>query len=292
MSWRDTDFCGSKINLRLKVTSRREDGFHELSTLFLPLDFPGDVVEIKENSGGISLEVPAFPELAGENNLVTKAAKLYADRSGIAPQWDIVLHKKTPVAAGLGGGSADAAGVLRLLNRRYGSFDEKTLAEMALTLGADCPFFLHRKPSWAEGIGEKFSRIETKILLPEILIVYPGFPTSAKWAYTHLTKELISPEDADIKERFEEAFADWKSADWTNLCRNDLAPAVFKKFPLLELLKQKLAAAGAITVQLSGSGSSLFALFDHGAAVTAAKSLAAEYRNFYGMRIFTGGKEF
>ena len=292
MSWRDTDFCGSKINLRLKVTSRREDGFHGLSTLFLPLDFPGDVVEIKENRGGITLDVPGFPELAGENNLVAKAAKLYADKSGIAPQWDIVLHKNTPIAAGLGGGSADAAGVLRLLNRRYEAFDENTLADMALTLGADCPFFLYRKPAWAEGVGEKLSRIEKKLLLPEILIVYPGFPTSAKWAYTHLSEKLISPDDPGIKERFERAFENIDSANWENLCRNDLAPAVFSKFPLLELLKQKLLLSGAFAVQLSGSGSSLFALFAHGKAAAAAEALAEEYRDFYGMRIFTGGKEF
>ena len=162
---------------------------------------------------------------------------------------------------------------------------------MALTLGADCPFFLHRKPAWAEGIGEQFSLIDQDLHLPETVIVYPGFPTSAKWAYTHLSKELISPEDADIKERFAQAFSAPETADWQSLCRNDLAPAVFGKFPLLEILREKLFALGAAAVQLSGSGSSLFALFFRDAA-TAAASLAAEYRDFDGMRIFTGGEEF
>lgn len=290
--WHKTVTCGCKINLRLKVTGRRADGLHDLSSCFVYLPYPGDILSVAGGEDGIRLEVPGYPELANEKNLVWKAAERYAASAGISPQWSIVLEKKVPLAAGLGGGSADAAGVLRLLNRHYEAFDENILADMALTLGADCPFFLYRKPVWAEGVGEKLSRIEKKLLLPEILIVYPGFPTSAKWAYTHLSEKLISPDDPDIKERFERAFENIDSANWENLCRNDLAPAVFNKFPLLELLKQKLLLSGAFAVQLSGSGSSLFALFAHGKAAAAAEALAEEYRDFYGMRIFTGGKEF
>ena len=289
MNWHDPLLCGCKINLRLKVTSRRQDGMHELSTLFLPLDFPGDTLELHD-AHALTLTVPEFPELAGESNLVYRAAKLFADCSGIAPQWHFVLHKTAPVAAGLGGGSEDAAAALRLLNARYEAFDAPALAKMALSLGADVPFFLTRQPAWATGVGEVLEMVPMPEKLPEVLIVYPGFPVSAKWAYTHLTPDLITPERAGIKDDFAAAFTDPSNADWQSLCRNDLAVALWKKFPLLTLLRDELTASGAVAVQVSGSGSSLFALFGCGSQA-AAESLKAKFGHLHGFRIFTGGKE-
>jgi 4-diphosphocytidyl-2-C-methyl-D-erythritol kinase len=290
MSWSEQINCGCKINLRLKITAKRADGFHELSTLFYPLDCPGDILEVSGGDPGMSLSVPGFTELEGSGNLVLKAAGLFAERSGIAPQWHWVLHKKAPIAAGVGGGSADAAAALRLLNNHYQAFDEKTLAEIAVSIGADVPFFLARKPAWATGIGEVLEIVEEDFAVPEVLIVYPGFPVSAKWAYTHMAKELISPDEPDIKARFMAAFAAPESADWDFLCRNDLAPALWEKFPLLGLLRDELSAAGALTVQVSGSGSSLFALFN-GNAAAAAEKLHDKFGGMAGLRIFTGGRE-
>lgn len=289
MNWRDPLYCGCKINLRLKVTSRRPDGMHELSTLFLPLDFPGDTLELRD-APQLTLTVPEFPELAAEGNLVYKAAKLFAETCGIAPQWHFILHKTAPIAAGLGGGSADAAAALRLLNARYEAFDTPNLAKLALALGADVPFFLTRQPAWATGVGEVLEMVPYPENLPEILIVYPGFPVSAKWAYTHLTPELISPEQAGIKADFTAAFAEPSSADWQALCRNDLAVALWKKFPLLTMLREELTSAGAAAVQVSGSGSSLFALFHRNSAAAAA-DLKNKFGHLHGFRIFTGGKE-
>lgn len=286
MSWRNGVNCGCKINLRLKVTSRRTDGMHELSTLFLPLDFPGDTLTL-DDAPELKVTVPDFPELSGSGNLVCKAAELFAAESGIAPQWCFTLHKNVPVAAGLGGGSADAAGALKLLNDRYQVFDSSTLAALALKLGADVPFFLTRKPAWATGVGNELEIIDIPENLPEILIVNPGFPVSAKWAYTHMAVELISPDEPEIKNMFAAAFADPLHADWQSLCRNDLAPALWQKFPLLSLIRDELTACGAPAVQVSGSGSSLFALFPDGSR-DAAEHLKRKFGHLYGFKVFNG----
>ena len=284
--WSQSINCGSKINLRLKVTGKRPDGLHELSSCFLFLEYPGDELTIAENPGGLTLECPGFPELAGSGNLVWRAAELFAAQSGIAPDWHITLVKKVPIAAGMGGGSADAGAVLALLNGHYAVFPQEELEKLAFSLGADVPFFLRRKSAWVSGAGEIFEYPEKFPAVPEILIVNPGFPVSAKWAYTHMAKELIFPGDPDENAAFLSGDAAWRP-----FCRNDLAPALMKKFPLLEILQESLYAAGALAVQITGSGPTLFALFRSGAA-SAAEELRKSYQECAGMKIFTEGKEF
>ncbi len=291
MSWHDSAACGCKINLRLKVTARRTDGFHELSTLFYPLDEPGDIVEISDGGREMSLSVPEFPELENGNNLVMRAAGLYRRVSGISGNWHFVLHKKTPIAAGLGGGSADAAAVLQMLNARYKALSPELLAECALQIGADVPFFLTRQAAWAGGVGEKLEFLPDPVRIPEVLIVFPGFPVSAKWAYTHLLPEYIGEDVPEIRNAFSVAFADPRNADWQRLCRNDLAPALWKKFPLLDEIRQELYDAGAAAVQISGSGPSLFALF-HNSSCEAAAIIRGKFSSLAGFQVFApGGRE-
>ena len=288
MKWSSKINCGCKINLRLKVTARRSDGLHDLSSCFVFLPYPGDMLEVSGGSEGITLECPGFPELANEKNLLWRTAEKFAQQAGIKPQWRIILQKNVPLAAGLGGGSADAGALLALLNEHYQALDEKTLLSLAFSSGADVPFFLRRHPAaWVTGAGEKFEVLEQLPELPEILIVNPGFPVSAKWAYTHLAPELIGLDDPAQKAAFLSG-----SADWRGFCRNDLAPAVMKKFPLLTVLKDFLDANEALTVQISGSGPSLFALFAPGKAAVAAVKLRERFAGMANLRIFTEGKEF
>ena len=125
--------ANGKINLRLKVTARRPDGYHELDTVFYPLEFPADeIVLYEKSSDGVSFACEAFPGLPPENNLAVRAALRYAERTGIAPRWHITLDKKLPIAAGVGGGSSDAAAVLRSLNDIYGKLSETELADIAV----------------------------------------------------------------------------------------------------------------------------------------------------------------
>ena len=285
--------ANGKINLRLKVTARRPDGYHELDTVFYPLEFPADeIVLYEKSSDGVSFACEAFPGLPAENNLAVRAALRYAERAKIAPRWHITLDKKLPIAAGVGGGSSDAAAVLRLLNDVYGKLSETELADIAVKLGADVPFFLKKRPMRATGIGEKLIDFELPEKMPEILLVYPGFPISAKWAYQHLEMRYIGPDAGVSADDYRQAFAEPDKADWENLVRNDLAFAVWKKFPLCSLLKDFMLERKAWTVQISGSGSSLFALFPdkESAAECAGELRKSEFGNPY-TRIFTGGKE-
>lgn len=285
--------AGGKINLRLKVTARRPDGYHELDTIFCPLEFPCDRLGIDfESAKGISLLCNS-PEAGDErSNLAFRAAERYAGVTGISPQWQISLEKNIPVAAGCGGGSSDAAAVLTLLNNRYQQLSDTALAELALTLGADVPFFLKRRPLRATGIGERFEEFPLPEKMPEIMVVYPGFPVSAKWAYQALETQYIGAGKMITPADYLAAFADPGHADWDELLRNDLAFALWKKFPLLRLLKEFIAERGAWGAQISGSGSSIFALFgDAASASECAGALRRSEFNTPYTRIFTGGKE-
>ena len=285
--------ANGKINLRLKVTARRPDGYHELDTIFYPLDFPADkIVLYEKSSDGVSFDCEAFPGLPAENNLAVRAALRYAECAGITPRWHIALDKKLPIAAGVGGGSSDAAAVLGALNDIYSKLTGDELADIAVKLGADVPFFLKKRPMRAAGIGEKLTDFELNCPMPEILLIYPGFPVSAKWAYQHLDAQYIGQDAGVAAADYRRAFAEPDKADWEYLVRNDLAFALWKKFPLCDLLKDFMLAKEAWTVQISGSGSSLFALFPskESAAECAGKLRKSEFGNPY-TRIFTGGKE-
>lgn len=285
--WREQINCGCKVNLRLKVTARRQDKLHDLSSCFLFLPCPGDILTVSETPGGcLHVEVPGYPELDGEQNLLWKSALAYAEKSGLSPDWHLVLEKNVPIAAGLGGGSADAGALLALLNGHYQALGKSDLLELAFSIGADVPFFLERRTAWVAGAGEKLEFLENSPSLPEILIVNPGFPISAKWGYTHLDPALIGADDPAVK-------ASWLKGEvnWREFCCNDLAPAAFRKFPLLEILAENLYASGALAVQMSGSGPSLFALFDSGSAEAALK-MREKFASLAALRIFADGKEF
>ena len=285
--------AGCKINLRLKVTSVRSDGYHDLDTIFLPVSFPCDRISMDFSAGeGIAFECDAFSSQESGTNLAVKAAQLYADKARIAPQWKISLDKHIPIAAGVGGGSSDAAGVLKLLNDHFQKFSSSELAELALSLGADVPFFLEKRPVRARGVGEKFSDFVIPGKMPEILLVYPGFPVSAKWAYQALDPLYIGEGKTVAPEDYAAAFASPEKADWDELLRNDLAFALWKKFPLCRVIKYFILDHGGWCVQFSGSGSSLFALFgDSGSAAGCAANLRQSVFGSSCTRIFTSNKE-
>ena len=285
--------AGCKINLRLKVTSVRPDGYHDLDTIFLPLAFPCDRLRVDFAAGeSIALECDRFPAEDAEKNLAVKAARLYAEKAQILPEWKISLEKNIPVAAGLGGGSSDAGCVLSLLNEHYRKFSPSELAEIAVSLGADVPFFLERRPVRATGIGEKFSDFVIPRPMPEILLVYPGFPVSAKWAYQNLDAGCIGEGVPISPDDYAAAFAAPETADWDELLRNDLTVTLWKKFPLCRLIKDFILSHGGWAVQFSGSGSSLFAFFgDAGSAADCAAGLRSSQYGNSCTRIFTKDKE-
>jgi 4-diphosphocytidyl-2-C-methyl-D-erythritol kinase len=254
----------SKLNLRLKVTARRNDGYHELDTVFMPLSNPGDELTISidpNGKPGINMDISGTANLsAGTGNICHQAARAYLDTAKIDDiSVHIHLNKHIPIAAGLGGGSSDAATVLMALEEHFNALGTNKLAQTALKIGADVPFFLSARPAAARSIGEELEYFDFDAAALPVLVVAPDFPVSARWAYEHLDcKHIAAAPGTD------EMIAALKNSDWEKcaaLMHNDLAFALYDKFPLLNILKSTLLDTGALNAEISGSGPSMFALF-------------------------------
>ena len=276
----------AKINLLLRITGKRADGFHELVTLFHPVSAVCDGIKANLSaSPGITAACTAPGVPVDRDNLIVRAAAAFAGEMRLAPAWHFELEKNIPVAAGMGGGSSDAGTVLKFLAEKYPGCSEAKLRELARSIGADVPFFLAPGDAVGRGIGEKIEPTEP-LPMPPVLAVFPNFPVSAAWAYRHL--ESITP-----PEKAEEELAELVSAlrkkefcQAAALCANDLEAPLFAKFPLLIQLRRELLAGGALCVHVSGSGPTLFALFaDNAKRQKAARSLASPENLETGIKI-------
>jgi 4-diphosphocytidyl-2-C-methyl-D-erythritol kinase len=251
----------AKINLFLKVTGRCKNSYHTLNTLFMPINDLTDEVEINfDKAKGISINCASSEVPCDENNLCYKAAKKYADFYGINPNWEINIVKNIPVAAGLGGGSSDAAATLLILNEKYQKADEQELALLASQCGADVPFFLNPRPALAKGIGNIFEYPQVNIPEIALLLINPAFPIAASWAYKSLSPDNMGETSENFEKDFLNALQKADLKKLASLIHNDLAIAAYKKFSILEVLKKELLEAGASVAEISGSGPTLFAL--------------------------------
>ena len=254
-----------KINLYLKVIRLRSDGYHEIDTVFMPLRTPYDEIIWSHNPAfdrDLKLTVhnaTGVPE--DDSNLVYKAAMAYAAKAKISPSWSIELTKNIPVAAGLGGGSADAAAVLLLLEEEFGFLSRDQIWVIAKDLGADVPFFIESAPSRARGIGNVITPIKGVDETPPILLACPEFPISSKWAYTHIPPENICEVEDDYVKALIEGLQDGDYDYVGKMLHNDLEVAILKKFPLTRIIKQRLLDTGASGAIVSGSGPSLFGVY-------------------------------
>ncbi len=275
-----------KINLRLKVTSRRSDGYHELDTLFIPLGAPADklIVSVFPDENGITMKCSDSGLPTGLDNICCKAAMAYLNASGVKAGVSIDLEKIIPVAAGLGGGSSNAAAVLSALNERFQALTLDKLMGIAVSVGADVPFFIDGRPATAQGIGEKLDYLDFDAAEIPILIAAPDFPVSAAWAYQHLLPEHIGPAGNETAEMVKAV----KASDWekvASLIHNDLAFALYDKFPIMTVLKSILRESGALNAEVSGSGPSMFAVYpDKAACIKAADAVKQEFGS--GLRTF------
>lgn len=255
-------FPNIKINLGLSITEKRPDGYHNLETVFYPVALE-DALEIRalpEADKKITLHQYGM-EIAGkpEDNLVAKAYSLL-DKEFHLPPVEIHLYKHIPSGAGLGGGSSDAAFMLKLLNGHFHlNLSEEQLEIYAATLGADCAFFIKNKPVYAEGIGNIFSPIELSLKGYQIMIVKPDVFVSTREAFAN-----IHPHHPEypVKEVIRRPVAEWK-----DILINDFEASVFPQHPVIGEIKQELYNHGAIYASMSGSGSSVFGLFAPDAAL-------------------------
>ena len=248
-------FAPAKVNLSLRVLGRRRDGYHEIETVMVPLSL-GDILEVSFGGRGISLvsNDPALPR--DERNLAVRAASLFMKETGLRRGVRIGLGKVIPLGAGLGGGSSNAAAVLTALNRlTERPLGRKTVARLALSLGADVPFFLGGRPALARGIGEILTALPP---MPEtwFVLVNPGFEVSTAWAYERLRGALTTPPPHPKVPPI--------SRNWSNLgasLRNDLEAVTLPRYPVLHRLKERLVGLGAVSALVSGSGPTVFGVF-------------------------------
>lgn len=249
-------FPNAKINLGLNITEKRPDGYHNLETIFYPIPLE-DALEAcprKEGLGSYSLSQSGLSiEGDAENNLVVKAYKLL-DETYHLPPVDIYLHKHIPSGAGLGGGSADAAFMLKLLNRMYRlNLTDDQLEAYAARLGADCAFFVRNQPTYAEGIGNIFSPVELSLAGWQLLLVKPDIFVSTRDAFARIRPR--HPE-RNLRDLICQPVESWK-----DYMINDFEESVFPQFPAIGDIKTELYRLGAVYASMSGSGSSVYGLF-------------------------------
>jgi len=276
-----------KVNLLLNILGKRSDGFHELETVMHPVNVC-DHLSFERAGNGIQLSCsdPFLPTNA--KNLVYRAAALFQKTAGIADGIRIHLEKKIPVAAGLGGGSGNAAVTLLALNELFGSvLAETQLMELATSLGSDIPFFLQSRPSLATGRGEKITALDFFPALrgASILLVHPGFGISTPWAYEQLAH---FPEALNGKPgRAQKLISLLQRADLAAAGAefyNSLEAPALKKYPLLVLFQEFFRDNGALATLMSGSGSATFALFD---SQIAAEKLLEKFSAKFGSNFWT-----
>jgi 4-diphosphocytidyl-2-C-methyl-D-erythritol kinase len=249
-------YPNAKINLGLNIVEKRPDGYHNIETVFYPIglcdalnvDKSDSCTDYSFSSSGIS--VGGDPE----DNLIVKAYRLLQNDFELGPV-DISLVKQIPFGAGLGGGSADAAFMLRSLNELFGlTLTTKELENYAAKLGADCPVFIRNQAVFATGIGNVFKEIDLSLKGKFLILVKPDIHVSTPEAYA-----LVTPKKPQISlyESILQPISTWKDT-----IQNDFENSVFVKYPEIEQIKTKLYNAGAIYASMSGSGSSVFGIFN------------------------------
>ena len=233
------------------------DGFHNLETVFLPVLLQ-DALEIvqTERSQNVSINITGRAiECNADENICVKAYRLLQKDFPQLPPVQIHLHKVIPTGAGLGGGSADGAFTLLLLNKKFSlQLTEEALIRYALQLGSDCPFFIINKPCFATGRGEGLKEINLDLSHYKLILINPGIHVATGWAFSQLTPNEQRP---SLFQLIQQPVSEWK-----NNLTNDFEAPIFSKYPEISNIKDDLYRQGAVYAAMSGSGSTVFGLFE------------------------------
>ncbi|MDH4161748.1 MAG: 4-(cytidine 5'-diphospho)-2-C-methyl-D-erythritol kinase [Nitrospirota bacterium] len=267
-------FAPAKVNLCLSVLGKRSDGYHDVEMLMQAVGLY-DRVSVREAQGGISVTCDAAGVPVGEGNIAYRAARAVLDRSRPGMGLSITINKNIPVAAGLGGGSSDAAAVLVACNVLTGGLLSRAqLAEIGTGLGMDVPFFLHGPTAIARGRGEVLETLPPPPLF-WVLLVNPGFETSTAWVYKNLNLRLTKKVDCNKIARL-------KVGQLAQSLHNDLETVTAPAHPVIGEMEQALRDAGALGARMSGSGPTVFGIFE----TEAACRTAAERIGSRGWKVF------
>lgn len=270
----------AKVNYRLDVLGKRADGYHDLRMVMQRVDLCDELEIALSENPGIRVVCGSAGVPDGPGNIAWRAADALVKLSGRQVGIDISIAKKIPVGAGLGGGSSDAASVLMGVNEllELGLSDQR-LMEIGVKLGADVPFFIFKKPALAEGIGDQLTALDQVPSL-WVVLVNPGIHVSTGWVYQNL--QLTNKAPVSIVPR------SYSSLDEVcELLSNDLEPVTIGKYPLLSELKELLLSSGARGSLMSGSGSTVFGLFDDEAAARQAATEIAKARGWFAVAVRT-----
>jgi 4-diphosphocytidyl-2-C-methyl-D-erythritol kinase len=246
-------FPNAKINIGLNITERRADGYHNLETVFYPIKI-NDVLEVIEANelsfGSSGLPIPGRVE----DNLCIKAWHLLNNDHAIPPV-KIHLHKHIPIGAGLGGGSSDAAFFIRLMNKIFSlGMGAGQMQDYARTLGADCAFFIQSQPVFAHEKGDRFKPVDLDLSAYKIVLVMPPAHVSTSGAYRGV--KPVAPKISLLE------LMNGPVAEWKKYVRNDFEESIFKNHAVIRGVKAALYDAGAIYASMSGSGASVFGIFN------------------------------
>lgn len=247
-------FPNSKINIGLRITGKRADGYHDLETVFYPLPI-NDIIEIIP-SDRLTFTASGLPVPGSQqDNLCVKAWELMKAKFPDLPFVDIYLYKHIPLGAGLGGGSADGAFMLQLLNDQFSlGLNAEALAGLALQLGSDCPFFIFNKPCLAKGRGEIMEPVQLNLSAYSVALIHPGIHISTAWAFSQIRPaKPLKPLAEIIRQPVHE---------WKEELLNDFEQPVMEQYPALREIKKKLYEAGALYASMTGSGSAFYGIFE------------------------------
>lgn len=246
-------FPHAKINLGLRITNKRADGYHDIETVFYPLGWQDALEAVPSNEHTYhqyGLELACQPS----DNLCYQAIELLAEDFDL-PNHSYCIYKAIPACAGLGGGSSDAAFTLKLINQLVGlNLSSSQLENYAARLGSDCPFFIHGQPVLATGRGEVMQPIDLDLSGYTIAVVFPGIEVSTGWAYSQITPFERSISLAELLQQ--------PVAKWQETVENDFEEPVMNTHPAIQSIKEKLLAQGALFAMMSGSGAAVFGLFE------------------------------
>ncbi len=245
-------FPNAKINIGLNITEKRVDGYHNLETIFYPIEVCDTLEFIEEETkftcSGLNIDGES------DNNLIMKAYRLLKEEFDL-PAINIHLHKAIPMGAGLGGGSADAAFMLKMLNEEFNlGLSPNELEEKAAKLGADCAFFIKNKPTLAKGIGNVFEPTTINLSGYHIVLIKPDVHVSTAEAYGGCKPQRWT---TPLEEAIKRPISEWKDCIF-----NDFEKTVFVAHPELATIKEMLYNKGAVYAAMSGSGSTIYGIFD------------------------------
>lgn len=248
-------FPNCKINLGLNILRKKGHGYHDLETFFFPIPIHDALEILPSGNGKTKMTSSGMDTGEMENNICLKAYYLLKKDCPQLPEVSIYLHKAIPLGSGLGGGSSDGVATLQLLKRKFKlDISEELLSSYALQLGSDCPFFILNKPAIASGRGENLTAIDFSLTGYKVAIVNPGVHVSTNEAFKNIIPAVPSK---SIEEIIQQPISTWERE-----LINDFEKPIFIKYPEIKAIKDALYNDGAVYASMSGSGSSVFGIFE------------------------------